>query len=371
MKRLMYILLGTLLIVSLYSCREDLCYGHNHGKTVNFFVDWIQDFDIYWSEDWRDKYNNSFEIDWNKLAISEPEGVRAVIYPWSEDKGKIIRNMPSSGGQVILNHGYYDCLLYNNDTEFIQFDDTDNAALSTATTRSRNVVSFSMTMDKLEENVVNQPDMLFSAAVDSLQIEYNEFNLNDVESTVEKFKDLDITMYPLVHTYVLRFNIESGMKYVAVARGMLKNMAGTVNMMTGKTLSDMVSLEFEEYTKDEGGITAYIKSFGLCNYNPGFGNREARGFYDNTSESRSDRPRSTGNEKNTLTIQLALESGKIKTVEFDVTEELRKQPRGGILTVGGIVITAEEGAGPSGNFGVNLNPWNTEDNFIYMEREDN
>lgn len=55
---------------------------------------------------------------------------------------------------------------------------------------------------------------------------------------------------------------------------------------------------------------------------------------------------------------MKLLSGKIKMAEFDVTEQVRRQPRGGVIVVKGIIVTPEEGQKPGGSgFDGDVNDW--------------
>ena len=49
--------------------------------------------------------------------------------------------------------------------------------------------------------------------------------------------------------------------------------------------------------------------------------------------------------RNILTLELALRSGKVKTIETDVTDQVLQQPRGGVLIVKDIEVTPDEGRG--------------------------
>jgi len=52
-----------------------------------------------------------------------------------------------------------------------------------------------------------------------------------------------------------------------------------------------------------------------------------------------------------------LKNGKIITYDFDVTDQVEKQPRGGVITVSGIVVNKEDGEEGSGGFDVDVDGW--------------
>lgn len=374
MRVLYNIALFVVLACTICSCREELCYDHHHGSTVRFFIDCSLRWNLTWNNSWEDYYDHTYDIDWNRVYPNDPEGVRVICYPWNNSINNIIKNFPKGGGEMILPNGIYDCLIYNNDTENIQFFDIGEAEIMSATTRSRTLGTFAYTDNY--QYVVNQPDMLFATSVDTLVIEYsNNDNFNPGRDETAKIVEIKETLHPLVYTYVVRFNFESGAEYVNVANGILENMAGSVLLKSGKTLDDMVNLPFEDCVIDTKGVTAYLTSFGLCNFDPSFNDDSGRGWYSREASrssegetARGDRPRATGNERNILIVQMALKSGKIKRIEFDVTDQLKMQPRGGLIVVNDIVVTPEEGAGESGKFDINLNDWNEEYESIPMEK---
>lgn len=59
----------------------------------------------------------------------------------------------------------------------------------------------------------------------------------------------------------------------------------------------------------------------------------------------------------TLNLEVRMTNGKFKTFEFDVTKQVKGQPRGGVIVVEGLKITDEEGGGVGGGFDVNVDGW--------------
>jgi hypothetical protein len=52
-----------------------------------------------------------------------------------------------------------------------------------------------------------------------------------------------------------------------------------------------------------------------------------------------------------------LRNGKMLTFDFDVTDQLRTQPHGGVIVVDGIVIDKEIAEEGSGAFDVGVDDW--------------
>jgi len=57
-----------------------------------------------------------------------------------------------------------------------------------------------------------------------------------------------------------------------------------------------------------------------------------------------------------LNLEVMMKNGKLKEFEFDVTDQLSAQPRGGVITVDGLEVTDEEAGNESG-FDVDVDGW--------------
>ena len=147
---------------------------------------------------------------------------------------------------------------------------------------------------------------------------------------------IPVTMHPLVFTYKIRFEFAAGLKYVALARGTLAGMALSVNLSTGTTSNEAATILYDCEVKD-WGVAAYVNSFGV----PGYPN----GAY------------TKGDQIYAVNLEVRMRNGKIKSFDFDVTDQVSKQPHGGVIVVKDIVIKPEDGTQGSGSFDVVVNGW--------------
>ena len=345
--RTTYLLL--LLLPALAACtHKELYMGDNPAPSLVLQVDWHLEWNIKYLIDWETEWRPEWEMDWSKVIPDEPEGV-----------GRRAR-----GGTVTLQPGTYTALLHNNDTEYIVFEG-DGAATATATTRTRTRSPYSD--NNPAEVTVNQPDYLFSSYADEFLIEeIDEW----VDGEEERIIEVDVPMHPVVFSYIIRFEFESGKEYINEARGALSGMAGTVSLSNRRTLDDVVTVLYDDAEVSDYGVEAVVRSFGLCNFDPVPTDEYPDGhFYtpDETTagdtQARSDRPKADEQMRNILTLELALKSGQVKTFEVDVTDRMREQPRGGVLLIQGLEVTPEEGEGnQTGGFEVSVDDWgNSED----------
>jgi hypothetical protein len=251
-------------------------------------------------------------------------------------------NIGAKGGVVTLYEGLNDILFYNNDTEYILFQnmqDGNNATIrATTRTRTRNTYVGSEYTEK-DEPTMTPPDMLYA---------------NYVEDYIPE-KSIDpvpfpITLQPLVFTYKIRYEFleeEGGLQYVASAHGALSGMAKSVLMHTGETSDEGSTLLFDDCEITEYGIRAIVKSFGVPS------------FHRDNYVVRSDNP------KNGLNLEVVLRNGKIVNFNFDVTEQVQNQPHGGVIVVKGLQIKPEDGTQGTGAFDVDVNGWEeTEDIYL-------
>ena len=313
----------------LSSCtHKDLCYNHNvHAHRYHINV--IADYRCVWEErisgpDWDLEWPEHY-LPYESFLPGKPSGLRVINF--GESGQSNIHNVPADGGLVYLYEGYNDLLFYNNDTEYIIFTREADKASTRASTRTRTRASYKGSEFANEgEPTVAAPDMLYANYIERHMAE-----------KVLSPSDIEITLQPLVFTYKIRYEFESGLEYVSTTRGALSGMAGSVLMNTGVTAADPATILYDcEMT--EYGARAKVMSFGIPaypneNYQPKAGNKHA------------------------LNLEVMLKNGNVINYDFDVTDQVSIQPHGGVIVVKGIVVEKEEGMQGSGAFDVDVNDW--------------
>ena len=315
------------ILLLLSGCRKDLCYTHDeHGWAVkvNVVADWEQEWERMHETDWEQNWMEDFSCSYDELRPDVADGIRVLVYP---DQGNRYNeyNLEAEGGRLSMAEGMNSLLFYNNDTEYIVFSDLDASAAASATTRTRTRTTFTSTPAHADERTINEPDMLYGTYVD----EY------EAQKTVEPV-DLPLTMRPLVYTYLVRYEFSHGLEYVALARGALAGMAESVYLQDGHT-GEAAATVLYDCTLQSYGAEAQVQTFGVPNY-PGEGYGRAAQVY-------------------TLNLEVRLNNGKILDYEFDVTAQVEKQPRGGVILVDGIEVSDEDGQEGSGGFDVDVDGW--------------
>lgn len=94
------------------------------------------------------------------------------------------------------------------------------------------------------------------------------------------------------------------------------------------------------------GAEAVVTSFGVPDY--------PNALYTTTRTPRS----------NALNLEVRLKNGVIKSFNFDVTDQIKEQPQGGVIVVKGIEISDEDGKEGSSGFDVDVDGWGEFEDII-------
>lgn len=316
------------------SCEhKELCYDHwKHAPSSNVGI--VANYEREWQytgiggTDWANcsDFYERFGIRYDELRPALPEGLRMHIY--KEDGTDEMLNLATHGEVVAMPLGEHSMLFYNNDTEYIVFDRMHSFASARATTRRRSRASYTGNpfMDAKREETANMPDMLYGNYMESYTVERKP-----------KVEELSVGMHPLVFSYLVRYEFSHGLEYVALARGVLAGMAESVYMHDGHTSKETVSVLFD-CSMESFGAQAVVRSFGV----PDFPNEH---YITKISG------------KYGLNLEVRLKNGKTKQFNFDVSEQVARQPQGGVIVVRGLEISDEEGEELGSGFGVEVDDW--------------
>ena len=320
-RSLFVLVCGSLL---LFGCRKDLCYDHDmHGFSVrvNLLPEWEQEWERDYGMGWQDNWPAKHGMDYEDLRPDAATGIASFVY--HDDGSHTERHLPGEGGLLPMTEGEKQILLYNDDTRYIVFDSMHVSSMASASTRTRSRSTYSE--DHAQEKTVNAPDMLYGAWVDSYT----------ATLTTEPVP-LAVTLRPLVYTYLIRYEFDAGLEHVTLARGALSGMAESVYLQDGHTGEHAATILFDCELKDYGAEVT-LASFGVPDF-PG------------------DHYGRQSGQQQSLNLEVMMKNGKLKNFDFDVTDQLATQPRGGVITVSGLTVTDEE-AGSESGFVVDVDGW--------------
>lgn len=313
--------------------RTELCYDHYPKAAISFEweYEWERDYGMALPAAWDAGY---YGFGYDYLRPSTPEWVNLVKY--RDDIPDRRHYLSPYGDKVVLtDHGSRSFLFYNGDTEYIILSDIASLSNARASATPRSRASISYVMDRHPgSRSANPPDLLFASFME---------NVPDIP--VHETRPLSIKMQPLVYTYVVRYEFECGLEHVYLARGALGGMAESVYLRDGRTSEESAIVLYDCDVKNYG-CEAHVRSFGI----PGFPDE----YYGRSSDTPIDRPY-------TLNLEVMLTNGKTKEFNFDVSEQLKKQPRGGVITVSGLRIEDEENQPSTSGFNVDLSSWGVVD----------
>lgn len=328
--RILSLTLAVAVLASLSSCRKELCY--NHFRTASISLSWEQE----WERDYGMNHSSTWDdalhgFGYESLRPALPGWVTMVRYQGGSNPYEFY--MPVGGDDIDVGEGSeHSLLFYNNDTEYIVLSDMASLPQARATTTSRSRLSLSRLESRFPGfRSANPPDILYAAYLEKAP----EIDIHDV-------KPLDVKMQPLVYTYVVRYEFDYGQQHVAVARGALAGMAESVYLCNGVT-SEEGAIVLYDCDVTSWGIEAHVRTFGV----PGFPDE----YYgrSTTSLSRAERPY-------TLNLEVRLRNGKTIEWDFDIADQIAKQPRGGVIRVSGLYINDEDNLFDSG-FDVEVTDW--------------
>jgi hypothetical protein len=307
------------LITALTSCEhKDLCIHHDeHSLHCGLVVE--AEYDLSVEADYLGRTDDI-------LFPVEPEGLRMLVY--SNDATPTIHNLDVHGGKVSMTEGPHTLLFYNNDTEYIVFDDMTSSVYARATTRTRTRASYNgNSYVSREEKTVNPPDMLFGAYI------------GDYYSAMQQYNDtIQVTMHPLVYSYIVYFNIKSGMSSIAYARAAIAGMAGSVYINSGITSDEEVTVLFDcDLNAEQNRVESIFKSFGVPGY-PASGYARGQHIY-------------------AIELELRLVNGETMTLDYDVTDQVENLPHGGVIIIDDILVPNVEPSGSAAPFDVDVSEW--------------
>ncbi|MDE7388774.1 MAG: DUF5119 domain-containing protein [Muribaculaceae bacterium] len=325
-----YLLYSLAVLMCCSSCRQEICYDHYPAIDLSFT----------WEREWERDYGHDHKSNWDPaqhryeydaLRPSVPEWVKMVRY---YDDGRFMERFftPDGAKFEVETNAKCSFLFYNGDTEYIILSDVasvrDVRATATSRSRSGSALQYMKGLHQTSRTT-NPPDVIYSAYVE------------DVPGIVNhEVKHMPTKMQPLVFTYLVTFEFEHGIEHVALARGALGGMAEGVYLRTGVT-TDEASIILFDCDIHSDGCRSQVRSFGI----PGFPDS-----YFGRSASEQPGPFS-------LNLEVKLTNGKTMDYTFDITDQIQKQPRGGVIKVGGLRVEDDQAGKSPAGFDVDVSDW--------------
>lgn len=337
MRNIRYYIIAVLpaMLSMLSSCRQELCYDHFPSANIalSWEQEWERDYGLSHATNW-DAALHGFE--YTSLRPGMPEWVELIKFRHDGTSEENFLNI--KGGKIQIDNSTDESfLLYNGDTEYIVLQDMASLNDARATTTSRSRASSALQhLQSItpEARTVNPPDLLYGAFVEELP-----------EVHAHETHHMPVRMQPLVYTYVIRYEFEHGLEHVALARGAIGGMAESVYLRNGVT-SDKTAILLYDCTLTDYGCEAHVRTFGV----PSFPDE----YYGKSGEPRNVPPV-------TVNLELRLTSSKYIQFDYDVSDQIEHQPRGGVIRIKDIRVENESNTSEGSGFDVEVNGWGEPD----------
>ena len=297
-------------------------------------------------EDWYYGWDATDDSIWGNIGYTMPKSYEVYRYfkgdnPNAWHTTVDVFSIRTNKFRRYYQFGYYDMLFYSDveskdGTQVLLMHETLDSI--TATTTGTRGLSRSAFHSKVTEGdttgvvgLLNQPEIFYGAYPENI---YISPNLEDYEYDPEEnvyVKRIDAKLRPLVYIYLVQFilyNNEDGKIKAVNGNAALSSMASSTNVNTGHTGIKPAVVYFTTRMKKNlmvkgrmsDVIGGKLTTFGLCDN-------------DHYTRGGAMYAGSRTNLNNHLYFDLVWKNNGIKTYEFDVTDQCRRQAHGGIITV--------------------------------------
>lgn len=316
-----------MIFLMLMGCeRNILCYDHPHG-------------------------NLSVLMDWSLLPVGmrKPEGVRISFYAWDSGK-EYTYYRETEGGKVSVRDGLYNLIVYNSDTEMMEFKgmnkfETAGAyMLSRQRTPSQNFPQGSKgngvyylpqgiaNEHTRNETFVTEPDELFASYSGEIELE------------LEKTQKQD-TIYIMPQNRVMKINFKAhieGLKYARQCRATLSGVARSIRLSTSTAdIREPATMFFNMDKLDSTTCVKTMRAFGIA---------QSTG-----------QPGASRQIQHILALEFILINNELKNFEFDVESQINYNDIGPgkelLIEVSGIKLPEVKPSGNNGGFDAGMVDW--------------
>lgn len=293
------------------------------------------DLDLLWGENWKTEWQydwDSSDTTYGTLGYSTPEIIKGTIYNLDANTGKRYNSFFKLFGlkdnsATLPAGGKYDMLLYNTDTENNIFQASDDFEKYTASTT---ITPFGFDSMGVAYKHLDEPDELLGALVTGV----------DLSKPSTDSMEIDVELNPysiiyLIQVVILNNDDDQEMQVIGASGITITGLSQGVDLFTRKTfdktilittedikpLQNHANVRLEDGTVVENAdiLAARMLTWGLPGINP--------------MEPTKYGSKAAVVNQNFIGIEVTLRNGRPYTVSYEITEQLRNKPAGGVLTV--------------------------------------
>lgn len=289
-----------------------------------------------WYYDWDDTDKDLFgDIGYTKPSVFQLRRYYTGSTPYVAHTSVLSDMINGYTYSAPFDWGYWDLLVWNEVTtidgvQSLRFDETTSLDYVTASTgQTMNSVRYQA--PKYTRSFY-QPEALFSAYSQGMEINKDlDGFVYDADRNVWVRK-LDMTLYPVTYIYLTQVIVHHNNGRITGVDGNanLSGMARSVNLNTGVTGDDAVTVHY--YVRFKKGCNmkgesvdiagGRLMTFGMCNLNAS-----------RVASSRNGVTRVDDGLRHYMDVTMQFSNGMDSTFVFDVTDQVQRRYKGGVLTV--------------------------------------
>lgn len=344
MRKLLYLVLMVLLL----SCeREPMLHLHEDGHVefdmpevhIDINALWAYDVGYDWQAEWTYGWDATDIATMGEIGYTEPKSFdlrRYYLGNRPKSPHSSVESFLVDGNTFRTKYlfGYYDLLIWNRiiTPDLVQslvFDEKTSLDSVMAYTNVSTVSS--RYQSPVYEKSFNQPEELFSGYEQDIHI---SDRLSDYESydpvTRTYFKKMDMKLLPVSYIYLTQVRLHNNKGRVLGTDGdaNLSGMARSVTLNSGIAGKDVVSVYYNVRFKKDCVIRDTGEAVDIA------GGRCLTFGIPNQNSTRVSRTEDVNDRvKHYMDVNLMFYNGMDSTMVFDVTDQVRRHYRGGVITI--------------------------------------
>ena len=295
----------------------------------------IWDNDVQIDHEWYYGWDVKDDSIWGSIDYPEPKTFEVYRYykgddPMAKHTSVDLFTIDTNRFRRYFQFGYYDMLLYSNieskdGTQVLVIKESGDSIVAT-TTGTRGISRSILDASRADGNdtpigILNQPEIFYGGYSENVYISPNlsDYEYDPVENIY--IKHIETELRPLVYIYLVQFVLYNN------EDGRIKGINGNtaVSSMASSTPSLVYfNTRMKEHVMVEGRMSdvfgGKLTTFGLCDSEP-------------YSRSGSNYTGSRSDLKNIVYYDLVWNNNQVKTYQADVTDQMRTQIHGGVITV--------------------------------------
>lgn len=337
----MHLILAMLPMLILYGCKIDPPLHLRRLVEAEVAVDMNFEVDMMWQIDWHTEWNFDWKTEvWGPLEYDDPASIRMHTYTLGADgerRAHTVNNFAGMEGTVSVFVGTHDLLFHNNDSEVLLFRADEDlspihaytrvissglkGSIPVQTTSQKEQAKTKDSVTDMEnEPVTFQPDELFRLFDPAHYVSDNLADYDYIDGRYVLRIEGELTPGTFIYLIQVRLLNNLGRVTGSVGGGALTGVADGVNLETGVTHDNRVSVPFDVYLNQEADpdlLGARVMTFGIPACNP----------YDSLSV------KAAPQTPHYLVLNVTFATGHYKNVRVDITDLFRDLPTGGVITL--------------------------------------